>query len=64
MLPTGFTNLQKRKRTAISVNIKKEICEYMLTNPNTNQTSVALFFNTKYVGLNINRTTISKIWKN
>ncbi len=27
-----FTNLQKRKRTAISINIKKEICEYIIAN--------------------------------
>ena len=27
-----FTNLQKRKRTAISINIKKEICEYIMAN--------------------------------
>ncbi len=28
-----FTNLQKRKYTAISINIKKEICEYIIANP-------------------------------
>ncbi len=27
-----FTNLQKRKRTTISINIKKEICEYIIAN--------------------------------
>ena len=60
MLSTGFTNLQKRKRTAISINIKKEICEYMVTKPYVKQIIVASFFNTKY-GLNIDRTTINKI---
>src|SRR5688572_26581780 len=53
-----------RTRTAISIEIKKEICEYMLANPDVNQAAVALFFNTKYTGLNINRTTINKTWKN
>jgi len=28
-----FTNPQKRKRTAISINIKKEIYKYIMTNP-------------------------------
>ena len=63
MLPIGFTNLQKRKRTAISVNIKKEICEYIVANSGIKQTLVASFFNTKY-NLNVDRTTINKIWKN
>ncbi|RHZ45638.1 hypothetical protein Glove_668g40 [Diversispora epigaea] len=57
------TQNTNRIHSAISVDIKKEICEYMLANLNTNQTSVASFFNTKYVGLNINRTTIiMQIW--
>ena len=63
MLSTGFTNLQKRKRTAISINIKKEICEYMVAKPYVKQIIVASFFNTKY-GLNVDRTTINKIWQN
>jgi len=37
-----------RIRTAISINIKKEICEYMQVNTNINQGEVALFFNPKY----------------
>ena len=63
MLLTSSTNLQKRKRTAISINIKKEICEYMVANPIIKQTIVASFFNTKY-SLDIDRTTINKIWQN
>lgn len=53
----------KRTRTAISFDIKREICEYMVTNPNVNQGGVASFFNKKYQKLNIDRTTINKIWK-
>ena len=53
----------KRTRTAINFDIKREICEYMIANPNVNQGVVASFFNTKYQKLNINRTTINKIWK-
>ncbi len=58
------TRLQKTKRTrtAISVDIKKEICEYMLANTSVNHADVALFFNTKYE-LNIDRSTITKVWQ-
>ena len=58
-----MTNLQKRKRSAISINIKKEICEYIVANSYIKQTTVASFFNSKY-GLEIDRTTINKIWQN
>ena len=50
-------------RSAISVKIKKEICEYMRENTNISQANVALFFNTKYSELNVNRTAVNKIWK-
>src|SRR6266480_2128698 len=53
-----------RIRTAISINIKKEICEYMQVNTNINQGEVTLFFNTKYQELNISRSAVNKIWKN
>ncbi len=43
MLPTSLTNLQKKKRSAISINIKKEICEYIVANPYIKQTTVAFF---------------------
>ena len=55
--------INRRIRSAISVNIKKEICEYMTANTNTSQANVALFFNTKYPELNIDRTAVNKIWK-
>ncbi|CAB4439366.1 unnamed protein product [Rhizophagus irregularis] len=35
----------------------------MKANPNISQGNIALFFNDKYQDLNIDRTTISKIWK-
>ena len=64
MPPTrSITTLQKKNRTAISIDIKKEICEYMSSNPYITQVNVATFFNTKYNYLNIDRTTISKIWQ-
>jgi len=53
----------KKTRTAINIDIKKEICEYMVANPNINQGDVASYFNAKYKNLNIDRTTINKIWK-
>lgn len=61
-MPPTRSQKTKRDRTAINVDIKKEICEYMLTNTNIKHVDVALFFNTKY-GLDIDRSTITKIWK-
>ena len=65
MPPTRILHLQKAKRirSAISNEIKKEICEYIKANNNVKQGEVALFFNTKYNELNIDRSTISKIWQ-
>ena len=54
----------RQTRTAVSIDIKKEICEYMLANPNVKQVAVASFFNEKYLGSDIQRTTINKTWKN
>ena len=54
----------KQTRTAISIDIKKEICEYILANPSVKQAAVALYFNEKYAGSNIQRTTVNKTWKN
>ena len=53
--------ISKRTYTAISINIKKEICEYIIVNSNISQNNIALFFNTKYKNLNIDRITINKI---
>lgn len=59
------TRLEKPKKTCTAINfdVKREICEYMVANPNINQGVVASFFNTKYQKFNIDRTTINKIWK-
>jgi len=54
----------RQTRTAVSIDIKKEICEYILANPNVKQAAVASFFNEKYAGSDIKRTTINKTWKN
>jgi hypothetical protein len=53
----------KKQRSSISVDIKKEICEYMTSNSEVKQGDVAQFFNTKYNELNIDRSTVSKIWQ-
>ena len=55
--------LEKPKKTCTAINIdtKKEICEYMVANPNINQDDITSYFNAKYKNLNINRTTINKI---
>ena len=63
ILFTNLTNLQKRKYTAISINIKKEIYKYIMANPYVKQITVTSFFNSKY-DLKIDRTTINKIWQN
>ena len=65
MPPTRTTRLQKTKRirSAISNEIKKEICEYVMANSNVKQGDVALFFNTKYDELKIDRSTVSKYCK-
>ena len=54
----------KKHRTSISFEVKKEICEYIQVNPNMKQVDIALYFNTKYSGYNIDRSTIAKIWQN
>ena len=48
------------KRTSISDLLKREICTFHKDNMLYNQTEIAAHFNAKY-GLNIDRTTISKI---
>jgi hypothetical protein len=56
-----YNNFTKKNKTTISIDIKKEICEYISSNPYITQVNVAIFFNTKYNYLNIDRITISKI---
>src|SRR5208282_6412495 len=62
MAPTR-SQKTKRIRTTISSDIKKEICEYISSNSNVKQGDVAVFFNTKYNELNMDRSTVSKIWQ-
>jgi len=62
MAPTR-SQKTKRIRTAISSDIKKEICEYISSNSNVKQGDIAVFFNTKYNELNMDRSTVSKIWQ-
>ena len=61
MAPIRLEKTAKKTHTAISIDIKKEICEYMIANPDVNQSAVALFFNIKYAELNIQRTSVNKI---
>src|SRR5215471_17059147 len=63
-MPPIRSQKSNRTRTAISNDIKKEICEYITSNSHVKQNDVAQFFNTKYSELNIDRTTVSKIWQN
>ncbi|GBB89547.1 hypothetical protein RclHR1_16270001 [Rhizophagus clarus] len=53
----------KRTRTAISENIKQQICVYATKSKNKNKTQqqVADYFNQQNPGLHIDRSTISKI---
>ena len=53
-------SLPKRSRTAISDDIKRQICEWAEENENKTQGEIAKYFNEKY-SLEIDRTTISKI---
>ncbi|CAB4441110.1 unnamed protein product [Rhizophagus irregularis] len=62
-MPPIHLEKPRSTRTAISVEVKKEICEYIVANPNVNQGDVATFFNTKYQNFGVDRTTINKIWK-
>uniref|UniRef100_U9SI26 Uncharacterized protein n=1 Tax=Rhizophagus irregularis (strain DAOM 181602 / DAOM 197198 / MUCL 43194) TaxID=747089 RepID=U9SI26_RHIID len=61
-MPPTCLQKTKRERTAINIDIKKEICKYMLANTDIKHADVALFFNTKYK-LDIDRSTITKIWQ-
>ena len=63
-MPPIHLQKTKRARTAINNDVKKEICEYMTSNNNVKHGVVALFFNTKYKELNIDRSTVTKIWQN
>jgi hypothetical protein len=59
-MPPIRLNKSKSTRTSISIEVKKEICEYIVANTSVNQGEVAVFFNIKY-HFNVDRTTINKI---
>ncbi len=54
---------KKQKRTAISDEIKREICEFHIKNPQISHVDIATYFNQLY-NFEIIRSTISKILKN
>jgi hypothetical protein len=54
---------KKQKRSAISQEIKKEICLYAKQNLDKSHNEISNHFNTKYTDLSLKRSTISKILK-
>jgi len=54
---------KKQRRSAISQQIKKEICLYSKQNPDKSHTEIADQFNIDYSNLSLKRSTISKILK-
>ena len=54
---------QKQHRTAISDDLKRQICEWSETNKNKKHHEIATYFNEQNSDLSIDRTTISKILK-
>jgi len=55
---------QPKKRSAISVSLKHEICEWAKKNSNKRHHEIAKHFNEKNLTLNIDRSTITKILTN
>ncbi|CAB5373260.1 unnamed protein product [Rhizophagus irregularis] len=53
-MPPTCLQKTKRERTAINIDIKKEICEYMLANTGPGK---------PIMELDIDRSTITKIWQ-
>lgn len=54
---------KKQKRSAISQQIKKEICLYSKKNTDKSHSEIATQFNINYSNLSLKRSTISKILK-
>jgi hypothetical protein len=54
----------KRTRSAISDDVKRQICEWAETNKNAKHAEIAKYFNEKYSDLEIDRSTVSKIYHN
>jgi hypothetical protein len=51
----------KQRRSAISDDVKRQICEWSIANKSKRHEDIANHFNEKYPNLNIERSTISKI---
>jgi hypothetical protein len=51
----------KQHRSAISDDVKRQICEWSIANKSKRHEDIANHFNEKYPNLNIERSTISKI---
>ena len=60
MPPLRQKQINKQSRSAISDDIKRQICEWEEANKNKRQIDIANHFNEKY-NLNIDRSTVSKI---
>jgi len=55
--------LSKRRRSAISDDLRRQICEWSDANKHKKHHEVAAYFNEKHPDLEIDRSTISKILK-
>ncbi|CAB5189416.1 hypothetical protein RhiirA5_431991 [Rhizophagus irregularis] len=55
------SNQLKKHRSAISDDVKRQICEWAETNKNKTHIEIAKYFNDKYPNLTIEQCTISKI---
>lgn len=53
----------KQQRSAISDDLKRQICEWSEANKNKKHHEIASYFNEKHSNILINRSTVSKILK-
>jgi len=58
-----FDQQSKQYHSAISDDLRYQICEWLDTNKNKKYHKIAAYFNEKYLDMNIDRSTISKILK-
>ncbi|CAG8774112.1 3640_t:CDS:1, partial [Racocetra persica] len=58
-----MSNQQKQHRTAISDDLKHQICEWSENNKNKKHHEIASYFNENHPNLSIDRSTVSKILK-
>src|ERR1043166_5295529 len=62
-MPPDRPDRPKQHRSAISIDLKKQICEWSQNNKNKTHSEIADYFNKKDSTLNIERSTVSKILK-